>query len=260
MVDGRWLVSQRWDDLLFAHWPVESDRVRRLLPAGVEPDVRDGAAWLAIVAFVMVGTRFPEAPRWAAMRPIPELNVRTYVRVDDVPGVWFLSLDASSPFFATVGRHLYGLRYHVARMTTATEDGRMHYLSARQGAAFAATYEPAGPPARAARESLEHFLCERYRLFAERNGHLVTATVIHEPWPLQAAEARIELNRMAPPGIALDGAPLVHFARSVDALISAPTAVRRRGPRSLPPCESVSSARGWSARPSAPSWSSSATR
>jgi uncharacterized protein YqjF (DUF2071 family) len=173
----------------------------------------------------MVGTRFPEAPRWAALRPIPELNVRTYVRVDDVPGVWFLSLDASSPLFATIGRHLYGLDYHVATMTTATADGRTHYLSARQGAAFAATYEPCGPPARAHRGSLEHFLVERYRLFAERNGRLVTATVLHSPWPLQPAEVRIELNRMTPSGIALDGAPLVHFARSVDALISAPRRV-----------------------------------
>jgi uncharacterized protein YqjF (DUF2071 family) len=175
----------------------------------------------------MVGTRFPEAPGWAALRPIPELNVRTYVRVDDVPGVWFLSLDASSPLFATVGRHLYGLDYHVAVMTTATADGRIHYLSTRLGAAFVATYEPCGPPARAHRDSLEHFLVERYRLFAERNGRLVTATVVHQPWPLQPAEARIELNRMTPSGIALDGAPLVHFARSVDALISAPTVVRR---------------------------------
>jgi uncharacterized protein YqjF (DUF2071 family) len=44
MVSGRWLVSQRWDDLLFAHWPVEREQVHALLPAGVEPDVRDGAA------------------------------------------------------------------------------------------------------------------------------------------------------------------------------------------------------------------------
>jgi uncharacterized protein YqjF (DUF2071 family) len=227
-----WLVSQRWEQLLFAHWQVGPDELRPLLPRAVEPDVRGDAAWVAIVAFVMAGTRMPAAPGWACLAPIPELNVRTYVRVGGTPGVWFLSLDASSPLFAAIGRSLYGLRYHVARMAIAVEDDAVHYLSSRTDAAFAATYRPCGPPEQARRGSLERFLVERYRLFSERNGRLVTATVTHEPWPLQPAEARIELNRMAPAGIVLRGAPLVHFARAVDARISTPvvlaSASRRR--------------------------------
>jgi hypothetical protein len=222
MLNGRWLVSQRWDNLLFAHWAVDPDAVARHLPKHVEPDIRDGDASVGIVAFVMVGTRPPEAPRWAALQPIPELNVRTYVRVGGEPGVWFLSLDASSRLFASVGHHLYGLRYSVARMVTATDGERMHYASVRPGASFVACYEPSGAPSRAVKGSLEHFLVERYRLFAQRRGLVITATVLHEPWPLQPASARIELNRMAPPGIELDGDPLLHFARSVHALISAP--------------------------------------
>src|ERR687888_1964322 len=48
--DGRpkWLLSQRWENLLFAHWPVEPRAVKRLLPPELEPEVRAGAAWLAI--------------------------------------------------------------------------------------------------------------------------------------------------------------------------------------------------------------------
>ena len=182
---------------------------------------------VAIVAFVMTGTRPPAAPPWLCLRPIPELNVRTYVRVGGTPGVWFLSLDASSPLFARLGRELYGLRYRVARMAVAAEgaSGAVHYLSSRAGAAFAASYRSCGPPARARRGSLEYFLVERYRLFSQRHGRLVTATVAHEPWLLQPAEVRIELNRMAPTGIAFEGEPLVHFARGVEARISAPVVV-----------------------------------
>jgi len=226
MLAGRWIVSQRWEHLLFAHWPADPDAVSRLLPDGVEPDTRDGQAWIALVPFVMVGTRLPEVPTWAALRPIPELNVRTYVRVDGRPAVWFLSLDATSRFFATGGRHLFGLPYHVARMAVQTDGDRVHYVSGRPGAAFAATYEPAGPPERAVAGSLEHFLVERYRLFAERRGRLHTATVVHEPWALQPARGRIELNRMVPPGIELEGDPLLHYSRSVHALISAPEPVK----------------------------------
>src|SRR3954447_4128197 len=205
MLAGRWLVSQRWENLLFAHWPVDPDGIRRLLPLGVEPDVRDDAAWIALVAFVMTGTRLPEAPSWAALRPIPELNVRTYVRVDGVPGVWFLSLDASSRLLASAGSCLFGLRYHLAHMSAEMDGDEVRYRSARRDAGFVATYAPDGAPMKARTGSLEHFLVERCRLFAERRGRLVTASVAHEPWPLQPAVARIELNRMAPPGIELEG-------------------------------------------------------
>lgn len=220
-----WLVAQRWERLLFAHWRIDPDELRAVLPAQVEPDVRDGSAWLAIVAFVMVGTRASGPPWWPVLPPIPELNVRTYVRVHGIPAVWFLSLDASSPFFAAMGRALYGMRYHVAKMRATEHAGRVYYRSARQGAAFAATYAPTGPPAKAEPGSLEHFLVERYRLFAERRGRLITAEVAHEPWPLQPAQARIELNEMAPPGLAFRGDPMVHFCRSVSAVISAPSPV-----------------------------------
>src|SRR2546423_1380678 len=166
-----WLLSQRWDDMLFAHWPVEPQVLRPLLPAGVEPDVRDGHAWIGIVAFRMTATRAAGLLPPRGLGPIPELNVRTYVRVGGEPGVWFLSLDTSSPLFVTVGRTVYGLAYHHARMVVTRAGTRIHYASARGPAAFAASYEPT--PARGARArsgSLEHWLLERYRLFALRGG------------------------------------------------------------------------------------------
>jgi uncharacterized protein YqjF (DUF2071 family) len=255
-VEGRrsWLVEQRWEHLLFAHWPVEPERLRRLLPQPVEPDVRDGVAWLAIVPFVMVGTRSAVGPRRLLLPPIPELNVRTYVRVHGVPAVWFLSLDASSPFFAAMGRALYGLRYHLAKMVAAVDGERVHYLSSRgtSGAAFSATYGPCGAAETAARGSLAYFLVERYRLFSEWRGRLITAEVAHEPWPLQPAEARFALNRMAPPGLACRGEPLLHYSRSVAARISAPWPVSHLKSVAWRPsaCETTSSVRR--ASPTAP--------
>jgi uncharacterized protein YqjF (DUF2071 family) len=220
-----WLLAQRWSDLLFAHWPVEPAALAKRLPQGVEPDLHEGQAWVAIVAFRMVGTRPAPAPARLALAPIPELNVRTYVRVGGVPGVWFLSLDASSTFFVTAGRALYGLPYRLARMTTLVEGERVHYLSSRDDSAFAACYEPCGPSRHAWPRSLEHFLVERYRLFSERRGRLITAVVAHERWPLQPARAGIDVNRMAPAGLPFSGEPLLHYCSSVDARISVPQAL-----------------------------------
>lgn len=217
-----WLLAQRWSQLLFAHWPVDPVELGRCLPPGVEPHIHEDRAWLAIVAFRMLDTRPAIAPRGVTLSPIPELNVRTYVRVADVPGVWFLSLDASSPFFVSAGRVIYGLPYRRARMATVLEHGRVHYLSSRRDGRFVASYEPCGPVAHARGGSLEHFLVERYRLFSQRRGRLITAVVSHEPWPLQPAVARIDVNEMAPRGLAFRDEPLLHFAASVDARISVP--------------------------------------
>ena len=222
-----WLLAQEWSRLLFAHWPVEPGRLARFLPAGVEPDVYEDRAWLAIVAFRMVGTRPLLPPRRPLLPPIPELNVRTYVRVGGEPGVWFLSLDASSPFFVRAGRALYGLPYRLARMTTVMDEERTHYLSTRRDAYFAATYEPCGRSQCPQPGSLEHFLVERYRLFSLRGRRLLTAVVAHEPWPLQPAAARLDVNAMAPPGLDFRGPPLLHFAKSVAARISVPRPVSK---------------------------------
>ena len=228
----QWLVSQRWESMLFAHWRVDPEELRCLLPPRVEPDVADDAAWVGLVAFVMRGTR---GLGFGPLPDIPELNIRTYVRVDGVPAVWFLTLDCSSRFFAGVGKSLYGLRYHVSKMTVATDCGRVHYLSSRRGASFAASYAPSGEPYLAERGSIERFLFDRYRLFSLRRGRLVSATVAHDPWQLQRADACIELNRMAPPGVALAGEPMTHYSRGVDARISAPRTVPQvRGPRPAP--------------------------
>ena len=230
-----WLLSQRWDDMLFAHWPVEADALRPLLPTTVEPDVRDGRAWVGIVAFRMTETRAVGLVPPRGLGPIPELNVRTYVRVDGEPGVWFLSLDTSSPLFVTIGRTLYGLAYHHARMVVRRDGTRIHYASARGPAAFAASYAPATAiGARARPDSLEHWLLERYRLYAIRAGRLVTAEVAHPPWTLQPADARIELNTLEPRGIRFRGEPLLHFSPGVDAVISAPVPVARDPLRAEP--------------------------
>ena len=235
----RWLIAQRWEHLLFAHWPAEAGDVRRLLPAGVEPDVYDGAAWVSVVAFLMVDTRPHPGAERHGLGPIPELNVRTYVRVAGVPGVWFLSLDTNSPLFVSFGRGLYGLPYRLARMAVVADGETVYYLSSRREAAFASKYAPSGLPAPALPGSLDHFLVERYRLFAERRSQLITACVAHEPWPLRPADAEISLNRMAPRGVPLRGLPLLHFSASVAARISTPAPVRgaskqRREPLRLP--------------------------
>ena len=66
--------------------------------------------------------------------------------------------------------------------------------------------------------SLEHFLIERYVLFAARGDRLYRAQVHHQPYPLCAASLEfVHESLCAPAGLpALPPAPLVHHSPGVD--------------------------------------------
>lgn len=219
-----WVMAMAWEDLLFAHWLVPAEVLQRLLPAGLEPDLHDGQAWLGVVPFRMAGTRLRGLPPMPGAADFPELNVRTYVTHGGKPGVWFFSLDAASWLAVRTARRVFHLPYFDARMTVRADGGGVRYESVRthRGAPRAelrAIYHPAGDVCRAAPGTIEHWLVERYCLYAaDARGRLWRGEIHHAPWPLQRAEAVIGINTMAAPiGIDLSSAPaLLHFARRID--------------------------------------------
>jgi uncharacterized protein YqjF (DUF2071 family) len=231
MRESPWVMTQTWHDLLFAHWRVDRSLLRANVPDALELDLYGGDAWLAVVPFRMtnVAPRGVPALPWASA--FPELNVRTYVRVDDKPGVYFFSLDAGNPLAVVAARTMFNLPYHAASMDVGVEDATIHYRSRRQSdaaAEFVASYEPSGPVFRAAPQSLEYFLTERYCLYTvDVDGRPYRLDVHHSPWPLQPAEARIHANGMADVnGVTLPpDSPLLHFAKRLDIVAWLPAAV-----------------------------------
>ena len=89
----------------------------------------------------------------------------------------------------------------------------------REGSgSFRAHYRAVGDAEPARPGTLEHFLVERYCLYAtDARNRLYRAEVHHPPWPLQPAEAEIELVSLAP--FALQGDPVCHFSRRQDVLV-----------------------------------------
>jgi uncharacterized protein YqjF (DUF2071 family) len=179
----------------------------------------------------MVGVRPRGIPAASWYSEFPELNVRTYVRVGDRRGVYFFSLDASSPAAVWTARRWAGLPYYRADMHMAHDRDAVAYRSTRvdssgRSAELVATYAPKSPPFHAGRSSLEHWLTERYCLYTvDAHGRARRLEVHHAPWPLQMAEADITRNTMAlAAGISLpDTRPLLHFARRLDVVTWSPT-------------------------------------
>lgn len=218
-----WALAMQWHDLLFMHWPLPPEALRAHIPPALALDTFDGAAWLGAVPFVMRGVRPRATPALPGLSSFPELNLRTYVTIGGRPGVWFFSLDAASRVAVRVARRAFHLPYFDARMRVANDGDAVHYTSDRthRGAPpvrFAARYRPTGPVYRAVAGSLDHWLTERYCLYAaDGRGRVWRGDIHHRPWPLQPAEAALEANTLADPlGLRLRGAPLLHFARRLD--------------------------------------------
>ncbi len=215
-------MAQTWCDLLFAHWPVPVAALRPLVPAQLELDLWEGEGWVGVVPFRMEGIRPRGLFAVPGLSATPEINVRTYVKRDGKPGVYFFSLDAGSALVVWGARRFFGLPYFRAKMESRAEGDAVRYFSSRLsgGAEFRGWYRPTGDVASARSGSLEHWLTERYCLHTAA----ATADILHAPWPLQAAEARIEHNTMArASGIELpETAPLLHFARRLEVVVWAP--------------------------------------
>ncbi len=219
-----WIMAQTWRFLLFAHWRVEAERLRQVMPAALAPEEFDGSAWLGVTPFAVHNLRLRLTLPVPRISTFPEVNVRTYVTVAGKPGIYFFSLDAANLPAVAVPRVFYRLPYFRAAMTLERGREGVRFASERLiGAAptiadLRASYRPTGGVFHAQRGTLEHWLTERYCLYTlDGTGRVQRAQIHHPPWPLQPAEAELERNAMgAEIGLALDDEPLLHYADRQD--------------------------------------------
>ncbi|MEO8082212.1 MAG: DUF2071 domain-containing protein [Ardenticatenales bacterium] len=246
-------MAMSWHDLLFLHWPLPPAVLAPFIPPPLTLDTFDGQAWLGVVPFHMSRIHLRNLPPIPGTAAFPEINVRTYaVAPDGRRGVWFFSLDATSWLAVRAARAWFGLPYFDAvidvkavdqgsdaraaatadAVATSANDGLpprrgIDYTSTRThrgapAAAFNARYGPTGPVVRAAPGSLDHWLTERYALFAvDRRGRVGCGEIHHAPWPLQPAAVELRHNTMAEPlGVMLD--PVANVASVADVADESP--------------------------------------
>lgn len=221
-----WVGRQSWLDLAFLHWPIRVEQVRHLVPPGLAIQEHEGSTWLGLVPFRMQGVMLRHLPDVPGLSAFPELNVRLYVERGGKPGVWFLSLDADNAPAVWAARTFLHLPYHRAAISLRERGDSIEYESVRRRgrARYRGNYRPLGGVYAAEPGSLEHWLTERYCLYAATpGGRLRRMQVHHMQWPLQRAEAEVLENSMFEPhGLQVSGAPIAHFARSIDIVVWPP--------------------------------------
>ena len=230
---GRPLMHQRWEKLLFMHWPFSEEAIRPLVPEGLEVDTYNGSAWVGITPFTMPQVRPSGLPALPIVGSTHELNVRTYVHRDGVPGVWFLSLDASNPLAVLGARLGFSLPYYWALMELEERDSMLTITSRRihsgaPPADFEAVWRREDAIPNAQPGTLDFFLIERYCLYAARGEKLLRTRIHHDPWPLcgvsllSHASSMLEAHGLSAP----DVPPLLHgLIAPLDVRVWAPKVV-----------------------------------
>lgn len=218
-------MRMNWHDLLFMHWPIEVDALRRLIPDELEIDTFDGQAWIGIVPFRMTGVAPRYAPNIPFMSSFPELNVRTYVTVNGKPGVWFFCLEATNPIAVRVARKYFHLPYMDAKinLSNCNRDNTGKWIGYRSKrthvnelpAALRVDYRPIGTGYRAKPGSLLEFLTARYCLYSSHQNQIYRGEIDHAPWELRDAQAIVKENTMTDwLGIQLPSEkPLLHYSK-----------------------------------------------
>ncbi|HYV39781.1 MAG TPA: DUF2071 domain-containing protein [Gemmataceae bacterium] len=217
---GPWHWAQTWRDVFFAHWQVPAQALKPHLPAGLEVDAWQGGGWISAVAFYL-DVQHRRLPSFGLTSGFVELNLRTYVRWRDQPGIYFLSIHAGSRIAVGLARLLTPLPYVYAPLSYR-RNGNQWRLRCQQSnvSLLDAEFSTANDAATCAADSLDTWLVERYRLFAPaRHGQVQRLIVRHPPWEMRAVSGQVSAEHLGKPwGADLSRQPdEMHFANQIPA-------------------------------------------
>jgi uncharacterized protein len=186
---GTPVMHQKWHNLLFLHWPVDPQVLRPFIPPQLEVDAFEGHAWIGITPFTLNDVHLTAIPPIPSLSSFHELNVRTYVHYNGLPGIWFFSLDTSKVLPAVAARLFFMVPYFKAQIEFWQTADQFNFDLTRVAsrARFRASWKTGVRLRDPDLESLAFFLVERYCYFAVENQSTYLTRIYHHPWILDEA-------------------------------------------------------------------------
>ena len=197
--EGRPLFLSDWLRALFIHYEVDPDLLQREVP--FELDLRDGRAYVSLVAFTMKRLRFSRGGPLTAVLTAPVashdlFNVRTYVRHRGESGIYFIAEWIPNRLNTLIGPRTYGLPYRYGRLDYRhhPEGGELSgRVSTRAGGGLSYLGHVSDRPRYTSCEpgSLAEFLLDRYTAYTRQGSRRRLFRIWHEPWPQTPVEVAL---------------------------------------------------------------------
>lgn len=214
---GEWKWFQRWEQVYFLHWKVPSETVQAMLPDSLVVEEIDDSAWISVVMFDMVGAKYRGFPPFKPLSNFGEVNIRTYVSCNGVPGVYFLKIFGGKKLSNLIARMTSGLPYENSHFITKGNVVKVIQMKPRQSFLLDGIV---GNKIDHLTE-IDRFLTDRYCLYDDRKtGQMQRFHVHHKPWVIRSLRVDDLHNNLIDYRPLLDGDPdLTHYSNGVDVLV-----------------------------------------
>lgn len=193
------LFEAAWLDVVFLHFEADPTLLQKEVPW--ELDLFEGRAFVSLVAFTMQDMRPRLGGRLAALpfKPIAThefLNVRTYVKHQGEPGIYFLKEWVPNPLSVALGPVAFGLPYRLGRVkydNLFAQDvtGRVEDVRTGKALMYACQADASAVHEPCAAGSLDEFLVERYTAFTRVGWLRRLFRIWHPPWPVVPLQVEI---------------------------------------------------------------------
>jgi len=185
--DAPWAFYQEWHDVVFLHWAVPVDILRKLIPNGLSLDTFDGKGYISLVAFTAENSRPRILPPVPHVSDFLEINIRTYVVRSGRPGIYFLNMEAAKTLSALAFRTITGFPYVPAQMMH--QKGSFISVDSKNHQYFDLEYMR-DKKKKYRKGDLDSWLVERYCVYLDLFGKMLRYDVHHKEWALQPLEVK----------------------------------------------------------------------
>lgn len=177
----KWAFYQEWKEVLFLHWKIPYDVLRKAVPENLKLDNFQGNFYVSLVPFSMINVRPRYLPSFPMVSDFHEINLRTYIHMGEKKGVYFLNIEAEKWISTYLSKTISGMPYEKSAihrngsLYEAAHPAKNYFLD------LAYTVSDQTTP----KNELDRWLTERYCLFLTENGTVFRFDVHHAEWEIK---------------------------------------------------------------------------
>lgn len=184
-----WKYYQEWNNVIFLHYQVEIEELKKYVPIELEIDKFENKSWVSVVAFTMEKIRPKMFPSFSPISNFNEINIRTYVRNNHKTGVYFLSIEGGKLLPCKIAKQISELPYRYSKIKRA----KNQYESYNSEFNDKLEIEYIIGNEIKQKSELDKWLTERYALFQDANNSINEFDIHHLEWPI----SEIKLKNLA---------------------------------------------------------------
>ena len=179
--EGQWIYYQEWNKVLFLHWTIPFEFLRKCVPSNLTIDTFEGYCYISLVAFTMENIRPKFLPSIGFISDFDEINVRTYIDHDNKKGVYFLNIEAGKSLSAFVAKTISGLPYEKSNIKRTDKK----YTSTNTQKGFHLDTDFEIKQELEYKTELDKWLTERYCLYLDKDNEFYRNDIHHKEWELK---------------------------------------------------------------------------